>query len=106
MARFLFGRLEETEVRKPSKARLVFIMLFVLLLVLSATFITLYAIEKSKSSDSSSNKPESTKSPSAKRSQSETCSSPTCVAAAAGMLGPEHDVLLGDRNRRVIKNKT
>ncbi|CAB3996359.1 endothelin-converting enzyme 2-like isoform X2 [Paramuricea clavata] len=65
MARFPFGRLEETEIRKPSKVRLVFLILFLLLLILSGIFIVLYFKvfkEKSKSS--------------------EKCSSPACISAA------------------------
>ena len=72
MANFPFGRFrEETEVRKPSKAFLIFSILFLLLLILSATFIALYIVEKTKSTDSSSG----------------TCATPTCITSAAGMLG-------------------
>jgi flagellar basal body-associated protein FliL len=71
MANIRFGRLGETEIRKPSKVLLVFFILFILLLILSATFIALYVMEKTKSTDSSSG----------------TCSSPACVTSAAGMLG-------------------
>ena len=71
MARYRFGRLGETEIRKPSKVLLVFFVLFLLLLILSVAFIALYVVEKMKSTDSSSG----------------TCSSPACITSAAGMIG-------------------
>ena len=70
MASFPFGRLQETEIRKPSKALLVFFIIFLLLLILSATFIALYVVEKTKSTDSTSG----------------TCNTPVCITTAAGML--------------------
>ncbi|CAB3999898.1 endothelin-converting enzyme 2-like isoform X1, partial [Paramuricea clavata] len=70
MANIRFGRLGETEIRKPSKVLLVFFILFILLLILSATFIALYVIEKTKSTESPTG----------------TCSSPACVTSAAAIL--------------------
>ena len=54
MAKIPFSLLEEPETRKPSKVRLAFFIVILLLLVLSAAFIALYIKEKSKSTDSSS----------------------------------------------------
>jgi hypothetical protein len=71
MARVPFGRLAETEIRKPSKVLLVFFVLFILLLILSVTIIALYVVEKTKSTDSPTG----------------TCTSPACITSAAGMIG-------------------
>ena len=60
MARIPFGLLDEPETRQPSKVRLAFFALFLLLLSLSVIFITLYALEKSKSKDSSDNRSQQT----------------------------------------------
>ncbi|CAB4008176.1 membrane metallo-endopeptidase-like 1, partial [Paramuricea clavata] len=65
MARVPFRRLEETEIRKPSKVRLVFLIFLLLLIILSGIFILLYfkvfKVNKEKA------KP---------------CSSPACISAA------------------------
>jgi hypothetical protein len=93
MARFPFGRLEETEIRKPSKVRMVFFILFLLLLILSVTFIALYFKEKIKSTDSTSEKIKSTYSPYTSEKNKPTnsptagtCLSPACATCSAGML--------------------
>ena len=75
MARFPFRRLEDTEIRKPSKVRLVF-LIFLLLLILSGIFILLYfkVFKVNKEKAKPTNSP------------SEKCSSPACISAA-GMFG-------------------
>ena len=54
-----FGLLEEPETRKPSKVRMLLAASFLVLLVLSVVFISLYAVEKNNSdSEGSSSKHE------------------------------------------------
>ena len=70
MANLPFSLLEEPETRQPSKVRLILLVLFLLLIILSALFIGLYIIEKTKPTDSSPAK----------------CSSAACITSAAGMF--------------------
>ncbi|XP_028410277.1 endothelin-converting enzyme homolog isoform X2 [Dendronephthya gigantea] len=110
-----FGLLEEPETRKPSKARLALAVSFLVLLVLSIVFISLYAVEKNKSdSEGSSSKhkqPNGTATPSNTTSATtnrptinsttisptnfttasptpptKTCSTPACIVSAAEIL--------------------
>ncbi|CAB4014795.1 endothelin-converting enzyme homolog, partial [Paramuricea clavata] len=105
MAGIPFGLLEP-ETRKPSKVRLVIMVLFVVLLVLSVVFISLYAVERNKSSNEGSTKqqgndtnpttslsPNTTTQPatgtprhSTTAKPTKTCSSPACIISAADIL--------------------
>ena len=97
MGRIPFGLLEEPETRRPSKVRVTFMLLFIVLLALSITFLALYVVERNKSAESTSKtggqngtviptasnttvKPTTTPSHS-----NETCNSPACIISAAGM---------------------
>ena len=106
------GLLEEPETRKPSKVRLALLVLFLLLLILSAVFIGLYIKEKIAFDRSSSKKTKHTEVPYKPtecpfeqtndterpcqpcektkhiKLSSETCVSATCITSAAGMFKP------------------
>ena len=69
------------ETRKPSKARLLLAVLFFVLLVLSIVFISLYAVEKNKST--SENSP-SRQQPHGTAPSKKTCNTLGCVVSAAG----------------------
>ena len=84
MRRTQFALNEEPETRRPSKVRVTFMLLLVVLLVLSVTFIALYVMGRNKSDESTSKngtvipgKPT--------RVPATSCNSPACIISAAGM---------------------
>ena len=79
MANIPFGALPEFETRKPSKARLAFVVLFLLLLTVLAVVIGLYIKEKIRSSSS-----KQTKHTECPFNSSDICTSSACAISAAG----------------------
>ena len=102
MGSISFSLLGEPETRRPSKVRVTFIVLFIVLLALWITFLALYVVERNKSDESTSKtggqngtvipttsnttvKPTPTPTPTPSH-WNKTCYSPACIISAAGMF--------------------